>query len=61
MHERIHKLTCILAVKNQCDHMVGTQTHVHDSNDVALILVQYLFCRLMRMVLLVHLTGYIVL
>ena len=50
-----NELTCILAVKNLCDHMVCTQTHVHDSNDVALISVQYPFCRLM--VVPVDLTG----
>ena len=36
--------------------MVSTQTHVHNSNDVALISVRYPFCKLMY-VLLVHLTG----
>ena len=54
------ELTWILAVKNQYDHMVGTQTHVHDSNDAALTSVQCLFCRLMHMVLPFHLAGHIV-
>ena len=48
-----------MAVKNQCDHMVGTQTHVHDSNGAILISAQDPFCKLT--VLPLHQTGHIVL